>query len=165
MGLNLGDLAKRLDRLVGSALTAGVAKAAEGIVADLQDKGPDWSGTFKNSWTIVPGDQEVPGTVPRMEPQPGGLFPPKGNVATRKVTAPLVGGKEALSKVVFTIGNRTQYREIAMDLDPDRLRWKGSIPPNTAERDWYTTYLQGGAIDRQIKLTVDPIIDAALNGK
>jgi hypothetical protein len=155
MGLNLGDLAKRLDRLAGSALTAGIARAAEGIVSDLQNAGPDWTGDFKNAWTIVPGAQEVPATIPRRPAPPGAAFPPRGNQATARVPSPFLGNSAVDGQVVATIGNRTQYREIAMDLDPDRARWKGSIPPNTAARDWYTTYLQGDGLGRRLQVEVD----------
>lgn len=47
----LGDLAKNLKGFK-QAVPNVVARAAEKVVEDLQDKGPYWSGEFYNSWDI-----------------------------------------------------------------------------------------------------------------
>jgi len=44
----------------------------------------------------------------------------------------------------YTIGNRMEYRAIAMDLEPGRLK----NGPGTAEQDWYTTLMEGGELIR-----------------
>jgi len=161
----LGKLANKLDLIAGAAVNAGVALAADRIVSDLQREGPDWTGDFKNNWVIALDDVEIPATVPRREVIPGA---PLGTT-TKKIKAPPIPGKKSFNKIKYTIGNRTQYRAIAMDLDPEQERTKpranGSQPNNTADKDWFETYLNAGQIDRAIASSLGPELDKAWSKK
>ena len=42
----------------------------------------------------------------------------------------------------YTIANITTYRDIAMDLDPERVRIGDGNRNNTADPDWYLNYMQ-----------------------
>ena len=112
-------------------------EASEQIVRDLQVVGPFWSGTFANSWVIRSGDVRISATTP---PPSAILVAPKSRRYV-KVEAPEPKGRKS---VYLTIGNTTSYRDLAMDLDPGRRRWRGGEPPNTAPQDWYRSYVEGG---------------------
>lgn len=114
-------------------------EAAEEIVRDLQVSGPYWSGEFADAWVIKSGRTRVganrkPSGSRRSTPA---SFDPK------PVAAPAPSGRKS---VEYTIGNEMAYRDIAMDLDPERVRWKGGQPPNTAPKDWYRTYVEAGEL-------------------
>jgi hypothetical protein len=118
--------------------------AAEEIVRDLQVAGPYWSGEFADAWVIKPGKTRVSAT--RGRSGPGRSTPASFNPKT--VAAPAPSGRKSVN---YTIGNEMAYRDIAMDLDPDRLRWKGSEPPNTAPDNWYLTYVEAGELRDTLK--------------
>jgi len=138
-------------------------EAAELIVSELQDDGPAWTGEFRNNWVIVTGTgKRIPATKetsykklerlnPRLEPK-------------ETITAPKFKGRKDNG---YTIGNVMAYRDIALDLDPGGWRTapseSGKPKENTAPKDWYLTFVQGGKM-RQIleaatlKATKDPTI-------
>lgn len=118
--------------------------AAEEIVRDLQVSGPYWSGEFADAWVIKPGRTRVNAT--REPSGPRRSTPASFN--PKPVTAPAPIGRKS---VEYTIGNEMAYRDIAMDLDPDRVRWKGGQPPNTAPRDWYRTYVEANELRRTLE--------------
>lgn len=157
----LGQLADKLDLFAGAAFNEPLARAADKIVADLQREGPDWTGDFKNNWVVALGDVEIPATVPRRKVIPNA---PLGT-ATEKIKAPPIPGKKSFQKIRYTIGNRTQYRAIAMDLDPEQARTSpranGTQPNNTADKDWFETYLNAGQIDKAIASSLGPELDRA----
>ena len=119
-------------------------EAAEQIVKDLKDIGPYWSGDFESAWVVKPGTTRVSATR-----QPSGERP---DTARGRQTTPVsVPPARGRGNVEYTIGNEMVYRDIAMDLDPGRVRWKGGEPPNTAPQDWYRTYVEGG----NLRLTLE----------
>jgi hypothetical protein len=173
----LNDLIKDLDRKFVGALTRGARKAAEQIVIDLQDRGPQYSGHFASSWKVVEGSVDIrPAT-----PGPGAA------VGVSRTTAPSISGATFRQRVWYTIGNDADYRDVALDLVPgsfskqDFLPIKtpvsigersgsfrgqvkntgaplleGDIPDlSTAKRDWFTTYMNGGEFDRRFKFSLD----------
>lgn len=151
----IGRLANKLDEFAGAAVNAGVALAAKRIVDDLQKAGPSWTGDFKNNWVVAIGDADIPATVPRRFPIP--LAPL--NTPLKPIIVPPLPAKFSFNKIKYTIGNRAEYRAIALDLDPGNIRWKGSQPPNTAPKDWFITYLQGGQINKTIAASLGPELD------
>lgn len=109
----------------------------EQIVIDLKNKGPHWTGQFERSWVVVKGSTSIPATD-------GPIMPKKVEDyqgPTRNYTIPEATGRKTQ---VYTIGNKTTYRDIAMDLDPERLRVGDGNKMNTAEPDWYLNYMQNG---------------------
>ena len=133
-------------------------EAAELIVEELQERGPAWTGEFRNNWVIVTGTgKRIPATKetshnkeqrtnPRLEPK-------------KTIKAPKFKGRKDNG---YTIGNVMKYRDIALDLDPGGFRTAGA-KQNTAPRDWYINFVQGGKM-RQIleaatlKAAKDPTI-------
>jgi len=164
----LERLGENLDRLAVAAFSRGPARAAEEIVVDLQEAGPVWSGRFPNSWQIDTNDgRKTVGTGAAGYPQ--------------RLYAPLLSGRSFVGDdIKYTISNFAPYADEARDLAEGIFIDPGTTPlkeydrgtrvsgyrgdligndegPNrsTAPLDWYTTYVRGGAIDRQIKLSLD----------
>lgn len=127
-------------------------ESAELIVEELQKEGPAWTGEFRNNWVIVAGvGKRIPATketsynkIERMNPS---LEPRK------TITAPKFKGRRDNG---YTIGNVMKYRDIALDLDPRGLRTQprkdGTPKLNTAPRDWYITFAQGGRLREILEL-------------
>ena len=66
-GMNLLD---ELDRIAATTIYNGPKRAAERIVAELQQAGPSWTGKFSNSWQIQTPTRLVKGTGQPGEPKP-----------------------------------------------------------------------------------------------
>jgi hypothetical protein len=131
-----------------SALRDATIEVAHDVTLDLKMKGPYWDGVFEESWEIRAGDATIPATVPGKDP-PSKVNQPRG------LTAPVVPRIAAQNLKGFTIGNRTEYREIAMDLVPGRLKGDNTDYGGTAPQDWFENYLQGGQADITIRQATD----------
>ena len=164
----LDRLAENIDRLAVAAFSRGPARAAEEIVVDLQEAGPVWSGRFSNSWQIDTNDG-------RRTAGSGAAGMPK------RIPAPLLSGRGfAFDDIKYTVSNFAPHADVARDLVEGNFVNPGTLPlkdytrglrvsgyrgdlitdpdgPNrrTAPLDWYTTYVQGGAIDRRIRVHMD----------
>jgi len=53
--------------------------------------------------------------------------------------------------LTLTIGNRMEYRNLALDLEPGRIKAGGN---ETAPQDWYVTYYAGGEMDAAVKRAI-----------
>ena len=122
-------------------------EAAEQIVNDLKEVGPYWSGDFESAWVVKPGTTRVSASR-----QPSGERPltPRGRQVTPVSVPPARGRKN----VEYTIGNEIKYRNVAMDLEPGRIKGGGN---ETAEQDWYRTYVEGG----NLRLTLQQATERA----
>ena len=121
-------------------------EAAEQIVLDLKEIGPYWTGTFEKSWVVRPGDVRITASTPAPERTP---FARQRRITPIKVAAP-----KGRKSVFFTIGNTTQYRDIALDLVPGRVKALGPAGGNeTAPQDWFRTYVEGG----NLRLTLQQV--------
>ena len=121
-------------------------KAAEQIVLDLKEIGPYWTGTFEESWEVRPGDVRIQATTRAGERTP---FPKPRRVNPIKADKPT--GRKS---VFFTIGNTTEYRDVALDLVPGRVKALGPAGGNeTAPQDWFRTYVEGG----NLRLTLQQV--------
>ena len=122
-------------------------EAAEQIVNDLKEVGPYWTGDFESAWVVKPGTTRVSASR-----QPSGERPltPRGRQVTPVSVPPARGRKN----VEYTIGNEMEYRNVAMDLEPGRIKGGGN---ETAEQDWYRTYVEGG----NLRLTLQQATDRA----
>ena len=155
----LKELGTYLRAVEESVATGAARRSAERIVKELQEEGPAWSGTFRNSWRIVPGDQSVPATIAAPPYKPGDKRPEAIKPAPVKVP-PLGFGFRANrgplgqkpGGVLYTIGNASRHRLIAMDLVP------GRIPPRTAPSDWFETYMRGGGFRKAVQTSLDAAI-------
>ncbi len=141
--------------------------STEAVIKDLKLLGPYFSGTFERSWVAVPGRKgDIPPTVPQARAgysRVGGapktitpyIPPPLPKVNTRVHIMQLLGRGSS-----YTIGNKTTYRAIAMDLIPGRTEKTGVA--SSAAKNWFRTYLNGGAMDITVK---EAIRAAALQAK
>ena len=117
------------------------------IVKDLQVLGPWYSGTFATNWVVRLGEVRIPATVTRT-PESWwikGKYPvvaEKPGDTQKSMPGPLGGVPPAKGRksIIYTIGNRTAYRNIAMDLEPGRF---DPNKENTAGQDWYLLYADG----------------------
>lgn len=170
----LKKLAENLDRFATAAFSRAPARAAEQVVADLQQAGPAWSGRFSNSWAIATGSRQTQGTGAEGQP--------------RRLSAPLLTGRELLFKpeIKYTIFNTADYAAVAQDLEPGVFRKigrpvktpvaSGSRTQNirgnvssgsgnaesTAPLDWFTTYLNGGNLDKTVEVAFNATLPKTL---
>jgi hypothetical protein len=170
---NFMQLAKKLESGFLAPFILGVARSAQGVVKELQDAGPSWSGEFSNSWEIATASKVTSGSG-----APG---------APQRILAPVLTTDEYKFKpeVKYYIANKAPHADVALDLAPyipeldknvkfgppqkaSNLRYgirpaggkRGELTgsgPNraTAPLDWYATYVQGGRIDKTISTYMD----------
>ena len=172
------QLAEKLEAGFLAPFIVGVAQSAQGVVRELQDKGPAWSGEFANSWEIASASQVTSGSGATGAPQ--------------RLLAPILTVDEFKfpPEVKYYIANKAPHADYALDLregrfsppanqperDPAAASGKtirsGSRPSSSHKRgdlsgngegnatssadlDWYSTYVQGGKLDRAISLYMD----------
>ena len=160
---DLTALVEKLDRIASVTLGAAAQAAASGIVQDLRDSGPWWSGEFASNWEINL-DSPVAATLAPADDSPWG-YQDLEDIAAKKtprrqlppLTPPSISGLQEGETRYYFIGNRMIYRDIALDLVPGRL--KGGRG-GTAPQDWYETYVVGGGLDQSIRLAVNPVLRA-----
>lgn len=144
-------MAKRLNQLVPDlrrALRDATIEVAHDVTLELKLRGPYWDGVFQDSWEVRKGQTSIPATRK-------GADPSSDEAQPKDITPPEVPSIGAMNLNGFTIGNRAEYRAIAMDLEPGRDGLRGDRPGATAEKDWYELYIQGGAMDRDIAAATD----------
>lgn len=182
----LGRNAVDLDRVIGTTIANGQRAAAERVVRELQQDGPNWSGEFSNSWEIRTGSTVSRGTGAPGEPAP--------------VRAPTVSGREATAAQIFkdpllTISNFAPHAAEAIDAvqhdrnyyarrltsEPQtalgRSKWEqfgprsdvsyrgqtgggseGGSSSRTAPLDWFATYASA-KLNRAIKIEMDSALN------
>jgi hypothetical protein len=123
--------------------------AALKIVNDLQTLGPYWDGYFYNAWEVREGDVTIPadqiGGKNRREAE---AHPKRGAFVLGDIPNQRVDYRSVPS---LTIGNRMEYRDVAMDLEPGRIKGGGN---ETAPQDWYVTYYAGGGLDKAVSSAI-----------
>lgn len=152
-------------------------KAMVDVMNDLAEKGPAYSGAFRDSWIAIPKGSGASGST-------GGEYPYQLNSVPRLS----IKGKEARRVVVFEIANTAPYAEIALDLVEGKFikpeyeplggvefgvlmgkrfgRTRGQVAEgqsganvSTANLDWYTTYARSEidpAIQRAFRFAFKP---------
>jgi len=148
---SLGSALKKLKRDVNRAAFEANRSAAVQIVNDLKREGPYWDGLFEMAWEVRVGYGELP--IPADQK---GFDQQERSATANTPSRTYISLDDVPSRVKFTdtqtpdiaIGNRMEYRDIALDLVPGR--WRGGMPPNTAPQDWYTTYVQGGELQKAL---------------
>jgi hypothetical protein len=164
---NFMQLAKKLESGFLAPFILGVARSAQGVVKELQDAGPSWSGEFSNSWEIATASKVTSGSG-----APG---------APQRLLAPVLTTDEFKFKpeLKYYIANKAPHADIALDLVESTYIYPGFEPlkkaesgkrvsgirgdlnigegsnRRTAPRDWYATYVQGGRIDKTISTYMD----------
>ena len=164
---NLMQLTKNLESGFLAPFILGVARSAQGVVKELQDAGPSWSGEFSNSCEIATASKVTSGSG-----APG---------APQRLLAPVLTTDEFKFKPVvkYYIANKAPHADIALDLVESTYIYPGFEPlkkaesgkrvsgirgdlnigegsnRRTAPRDWYAVYVQGGRIDKTISTYMD----------
>lgn len=124
-------------------------EAATRIVGELQFISPWYSGEFAANWVVRVGDTRINPTVKEKatyERTPRQILPAP--------VVPSLRGTGSKKDVGYTIGNLTEYRNVAMDLVPGRVVSAREI---SAPQDWYRTYIEGG----QLRATLGEAVAAA----
>jgi len=152
LNLDFGDLETWINNV-----SSGIAeKTAEDVVRQLKIRGPYWTGEFEGAWDVTLGE-DIPASEQRRDTRSLDEILAAGP-APRQIT-PLKAGVDfpsapKTSEVTYTIGNRMAYRDIAQDLEAGRIKGGGR---ETADQDWYTTYIQGGGLETTIALSADRV--------
>lgn len=131
---------KSLNQLVPdlrAGLQLSLELTARNTTMELKQRGPYWSGDFEASWVVEPGQVAITAdrTTDYLQEDP----------SPRQITPVTVPVDDTDSLRGYTIGNRMEYREIAMDLQPgDDGRIRGDRTRATAPKDWFTSFMLGG---------------------
>jgi hypothetical protein len=120
---------------VGEIKQVTAREAAKEIVRDLVLIGPWYSGQFAKNWVVKIGDTRIPAVVPQGDRR----RTPRVEIPLPVVPSLRGTGNNTLG---YTIGNRTEYRNLALDLVPGRTVSK--IDSSSPPKDWYRTYVEGG---------------------
>lgn len=146
LGRALKEFQRGLQRHAIAVADQAVRQAALQVVNDLQVVGPYWDGYFHDAWEVVEGDVEIPGDQEGKRLTKGSA-PAGANTADFKLgDIPGRSGRVQYNSkpLQLTIGNRMNYREIAMDLVPDaKGEFRYERAGATAEQDWYVKYYLG----------------------
>ena len=133
---------KWLDNVSEETARAG----AKEIVTDLKTAGPYYTGHFEESWEVKGGDVRIPadsehplGARERWQGWDDNTFP-----LPRRISP--VDIPQGFTQ--FTIGNRSKYRDVALDLVPGRVEPGKN---NTAPKDWFVRYAQGGGLSKALE--------------
>ena len=126
------------------------AAGAEEIVTDLKKIGPYFSGEFEENWVVVAGDKRIPADKKSSLTQAEKFASWKSTVLpfARRVTPVDIPTLSKGRKSEYTIGNRMEYRNIALVLVPGRYE---PGRQNTAPKDWYAGYIHGGGLSKALK--------------
>ena len=148
LGLGFGAFETYINR-ISSTLAE---KAVEDITTQLKIRGPYWSGEFEEAWEVTDGEP-IPADIPKKDTRPLKEILADGS-EPRQVTRLKAGvdfpsaPKKGL--IQYNIDNRMEYRDIAKDIIPGRIKGGGN---ETATQDWYENYIQGGGLATTIQLS------------
>jgi hypothetical protein len=130
------------------ALEEGVQQATKTVVRDLQIAGPYWTGFFSDVWQVNVGKTAIKANIKNP------LEVPKQPKTPQYVD---IDVPESPDLQGYTIGNRSEYRLLAMDIVKDRRDPpRGRSAANarlTADKKWYDKYINAEmprVIDQQI---------------
>lgn len=182
--ISSSDLARRgrgewstVPERIRQRVNLAARQAAANIMNDLAERGPAYTGEFRDSWRTIPIGKGA-------TPAPPGGYP----YSTRNVPQLSTTVKEMQRVKVFEIINVSPYALYAMDIIPGFFRKPKGVEPlggiefgvkygerkvgesfryevygdgegvSTAEKDWYENYVKGGGISatvsRSIKLAM-----------
>ena len=154
LGLGFGDFETYLNR-ISSTLAE---KAVEDITTQLKIRGPYWTGEFEEAWAVTDG-KPIPADIPRKDTRPlkeilaDGSEPRQVTRLKAGIDFPSAPKKTAATTVIqYNIDNRMEYRDIAKDIIPGRVKGGGN---ETATQNWYENYIQGGGLATTIQLSAN----------
>tara|TARA_R110002050_G_C8818129_1_gene504175 strand:- start:75 stop:632 length:558 start_codon:yes stop_codon:yes gene_type:complete len=177
MARGFKNMPEDIDRWVNGTLSRDIRKGAEKVVRELQEAGPLYSGKFSNSWAIETsgGSKSNPSQA---EGQPQKVTAPflsgkelwskpefKYNIYNVDPDAGIAIDYE--QGVTGTDGNFQRQKQDPLQQESKikrgerRKNIRGNVVEgegnnlSTAPLDWYDNYLQGGALDKTIKLSFE----------
>ena len=114
-----GQELKKMSRALLEQVNEAAREATVKVMNDLAEKGPEWDGTFKNSWIAVPVGKGASGWA-------GGSYPYTINdVPNLSITL-----AEMRRVKKFTLENIQPYAPYALDLEEGKF-----TPPNFPRKD------------------------------
>lgn len=140
-------------------LALGLKLSAQEIVLEFKQIGPFWTGDFEKAWIVNKGwDNEV---ITDLKGEPyGEMTAPKyedgnGDPSGRKdLTDFFVEPLNQETIEGYNIGNRMEYRRVAMDLVPVNDVWRFDHANATAEPRWFEKYINNGGMDKALKVNI-----------
>lgn len=133
----------QLTKDLRAAAALAAEETARKTVYELKRRGPYWDGLFEMAWEVKLGDVDIPADQKGKKQSP--------DPQTREITPVEIPADKGNTLVGYTIGNRMEYRSIAMDIQPGRIKGGGR---ETAPANWYENYIQGGEL---IKVMADGV--------
>ena len=175
---------QELDRIAATTVYNGPRRVAERTVRELQQTGPSWTGKFSNSWQIETPLNVTKGTgqpgepVSIYAPTVTGRLVTKSVLSLDKVTfrisnfSPYTAEATDLVQSTFkrptpvplTQLGRKKWEQSGVTRLPNTYRGQidGGRPnggaSRTADRDWFTTYANGGALGKAVQIEMDAIL-------
>ncbi len=176
------SIARQLGKDINRKLAQAIQESAVEIANGLAEAGPAWTGEFSSAWDVVPAGQtgRPPRGKGRVYKYDRRNFPlerfeksleRKNNQFQVVNTAPHAGiaidEVESLfappEEQPYPIGDVVKFGTGRPD--QEHLRWQiADVADNpdkdvtsqiTAEKDWFPNYIQGGALNRDLKQGVD----------
>lgn len=180
------NLLKELDRVAATTVFNGPKAAAERTVRELQQEGPSWTGKFSNSWQIESplgasgsskGDGQPGEPRPIYSPALTGQQVVKSILTKDKITFKISNFSsyvpEATDLVESAFIRPTPMPQTQLGLrkfregdggrqQPSYRGYIGGGDPNressaTADLDWFATYVEGGKLNRAVKIEMDDL--------
>ena len=131
----LGQLASDLR----SGMSLATERVAYEVTRELIELSPEWTGEFRDNWVVKAGQVRIEADKEASYPRPDRGDRPMTWSTTPTPVVPIADD----SLRGYTIGNRMEYADIAMDLmpAPDGYRWEREGA--SARRDWFERYILG----------------------
>ena len=178
------NLLKELDRVAATTVFNGPRAAAERTVRELQQEGPSWTGQFSNSWQIEgpSGVGSSKGDGQPGEPRPiysllvSGQQVTKSLLTKDKLIFTISNFSEYTVEAIDLVESafirptplpetqlgRRKFRE--GDGGREQPSFRGLIggvenreSSATADLDWFATYVEGGKLNRAVKIEMDDL--------
>jgi hypothetical protein len=159
----------QLERDLRTKLNKSVRTVARNIMNDLAEAGPVWGGEFRDSWeAYAPG---VGAAIPGQYPYTLSDIPelPVTKREMERVTKLIIGNRASYALVAMDLvapsegfrypGYEPEGDVVFRGTRPDGGR-RGDVGPklrggsdnrSTAPLDWYTTYAQGGKMQKALE--------------
>lgn len=160
---DLRNMAPDMRRAVAESLRS----ATRQVISELREAGPDYSGKFKARWysqvegrsAKVFASTGVPRFTDEQLKRGGaptiliGNSSPYAQEAMDLIPGTFIRQEESPNKAPVAIGRRTgKLRGDVQDMSTEDIIESGKGPAiSTAERQWYTTYMEGGAFSRAFR--------------
>lgn len=178
------NLLKELDRVAATTVFNGPRAAAERTVRELQQEGPSWTGQFSNSWQIEgpsgvgssKGDGQPGEPRPIYSPLVSGQQVTKSLLTKDKLIFTISNFSEYTAEATDLVESafirptplpetqlgRRKFRE--GDGGREQPSFRGLIggvedreSSATADLDWFATYVEGGKLNRAVKIEMDDL--------